>query len=251
MVCLVALTVPAPARSDQAQGKSAAGEFIALTHRSSNGAMPYRLFVPKNYEPQRRYPLILWLHGAGGRGTENEAQIAGDQIPGTQTWTTPERQAEHPAFVLAPQTNSLWWVADRSSPELSPDLAQVVEILDAVTSKYPIDAKRVYALGQSMGGKGAWILVSNKPELFAAAVLICPEHSDITRVAPVATLPFWIFQGSADGVAFVTGSRALATALNAAGGHPRYTEYPNMGHEIWTRVFDEPTLAPWLFAQHR
>jgi predicted peptidase len=227
------------------------GEFMARTHRSADRTMPYRLFTPKNYDPQRRYPLVLWLHGASGGGTDNAAQISGDQMPGTHTWTTPDRQARHPAFVLVPQTDSLWWVADRTSPELSPDLGVVVEILDAVASAFPIDLKRVYVLGQSMGGKGAWILASNKPERFAAAILLCPEPGNITRAAGVATLPIWIFQGDADGRRYLEGSRALVAALRAAKGQPRYTEYSHMGHDIWTHVFDEPELVPWLFAQRR
>jgi len=225
------------------------GEFIARTQQTAAGPMPYRLYIPRNYTPQRRYPLILWLHGGGGSGNDNARQIAGDQVPGTHTWTTPERQLDHPAFVLVPQTVGPLWV-DAHTPELGPELAKVIRILDAVSAAFPTDPRRVYVLGQSIGGRGVWSLISNAPERFAAAIMLCPNSGDITRASRAAQLPIWIFQGDGD-VLRVEGSRALVAALRAAGGRPRYTEYPHVGHDIWTRVFAEPGIVPWLFAQSR
>ncbi len=226
------------------------GEFVARSYPAKTAVMPYRLFIPKDYDPQQRYPLILWLHGAGGSGTDNASQIAGDQVPGTSTWTTPELQAAHPAFVLVPQAAS-GWAAPITTPDLGPNLAVVVQILDAVTAEFSIDSRRIYALGQSIGGGGAWNLISNEPDRFAAAVILCPVPGNLTRAARVATMPVWIFQGDVDSAALVEGSRALVKALRAAGGKPRYTEYPKVGHDIWTKVFNEPDLVPWLFAQSR
>jgi predicted peptidase len=211
--------------------------------------MPYRLFIPKDYDAQTRYPLIVWLHGAGGGGADNDAQISGDQIPGTHTWTTPERQAAHPAFVLVPQTTGAW--ASSTAPTLSPALTQVTAVLDSVEREFAIDPRRIYILGQSIGGLGVWNVVSNAPERFAAAVMLCPVPGDTTRAPRAARLPVWIFQGDADTPSFVDGSRALVAALRAAGGRPRYTEYQKAGHDIWTRVFSEPEIVPWLFAQRR
>jgi predicted peptidase len=225
------------------------GEFVARTRPAIGGVMPYRLFVPTENDPQKRYPLIVWLHGAGGGGSDNAAQIAGDQVPGTHTWTTPEGQAAHPAFVLVPQTTGAW--ASSTVPDLSPALARVTAILDSVQREFPIDSRRVYVLGQSIGGLGAWNLVSNSPERFAAAVILCPVPGDISRAARAARLPIWIFQGDEDSPSFVSGSRALVAALKAAGGRPRYTEYHKAGHDIWTRVFADPEIVPWLFAQSR
>ena len=224
-------------------------DFIRRVQHSYNNAVPYRLFVPKNLVAERRYPLILWLHGGGGTGTDNVKQIEGDQVPGTRTWTSPERQATYPAFVLVPQSAGAW--ADLSTPELGPRLAVVVQILDALLSEFPIDPKRVYVLGQSLGGSGVWNLISNKPERFAAAIILCPNPGNLTQAARAATVPIWIFQGATDDFGRVPGSRALVAALKQAGGHPRYTEYPNVGHEIWTRVFAEPEIVLWLFAQSR
>lgn len=235
--------------SDATDREVRTGEFIARSHKSAAGQMPYRLFIPRHYDPQTRYPLIVWLHGAGGTGTDNESQIAGDQIPGTQTWTTPERQADHPAFVLAPQTSGAW--ASSTVADLSPALVQVEAILDSIEREFAINPRRVYVLGQSIGGLGVWNLASNAPERFAAAVMLCPVPGDISRAGRASRVPIWIFQGDADGASFVAGSRALIAALKAAGGRPRYTEYRGAGHEIWTRVFSEPEIVSWLFAQTR
>jgi predicted peptidase len=225
------------------------GEFIARMHQTAAGTMPYRLYIPRNYTPQQRYPLILWLHGGGGSGNDNARQIAGDQVPGTRTWITPARQRDHPAFVLVPQTVGPLW-ADAHSPELGPELTKVIQILDAISSEFSTDPRRVYALGQSIGGSGVWSLISNAPERFAAAIILCPNPGDLTRASRAAQMPIWIFQGDGDGLR-VEGSRALVAALRAAGGRPRYTEYPHVGHDIWTRVFAEPQIVPWLFAQRR
>jgi len=247
--CVTATTDSAQVVSGQRKALPRVGEFIGRIHRSSKDELPYRLFVPRKLVAERRYPLILWLHGGGGVGTDNVKQIEGDQVPGTQTWTTPERQAEHPAFVLAPQTAVGW--GDLSSPELGPTLTLVVQILDALLSEFPIDPRRVYVLGQSVGGYGVVNLISKKPERFAAAIILCPTPGALTHVPRAATVPVWIFQGDTDLFGRLAGSRALVAALKQAGGHPRYTEYPNLGHDIWTRVFAEPEIVPWLFAQRR
>ena len=236
---------PAPEVKDMPRA-----DFVERTFATKTGPMPYRLYTPARYDARQRYPLILWLHGAGGSGTDNVQQITGDQIPGTHSWITPERQSAHPAFVFVPQTN-IGWVAKTDSPELGPTLDGVMQILDALSSEFSIDLHRVYALGQSMGGGGVWNLITNKPDRFAAAIIVCPVPADLTRAANVAHMPIWLFQGDQDSEGFLKGARATVEALKKAGGHPRYTEYAGLGHEIWTRVFDEPELVPWLFSQSR
>jgi predicted peptidase len=223
------------------------GDFTARMHSAPDGRMPYRLFVPVEYDTAQRYPLILWLHGAGGGGDDNAGQIAGDQTAGTHAWTTPESQAAHPAFVVVPQADNGWVVG--SSPDLGPVLTHVLQIVDAVTAEYPIDPRRVYVLGQSMGGGGAWNLVSNRPDRFAAAVLVCPAIHGVERAASAVGVPMWVFMGDRDILA--PAARELVETLRRLGGTPRYTEYPGAGHEIWTRVFKEPELPGWLFAQTR
>jgi predicted peptidase len=231
--------------------------FIARTYPSQSGSdMPYRLFIPPSYDKSQRYPLILWLHGTGGRGFDNLSQIQGDQIPGTHIWTTSENQAIHPAFVVAPQTQSSWdstgtrLVHKETDDQLTPELKQVIAILESLQTEFSIDPQRLYVAGQSLGGYGAWNLITKKANMFAAAIILCgggkPELAQNAKDVPI-----WSFQGGADGPNILESNRGMVAALKQAGGNPRYTEYPGMGHEIWDRVFKEPELMEWLFAQHK
>src|SRR5579862_9703615 len=137
--------------------------FSARVYTSGGVTMRYRLFVPDGLDPQKPYPIVVWLHGAGGMGVDNYRQLADDQVPGTQTWTDPENQAKHPAFVLAPQS-SVGWLAQpqsRHSNTLGPPLRAVIGILDSLSREYRIDQKRMYVAGQSDGGYAVWDLISN------------------------------------------------------------------------------------------
>ena len=226
--------------------------FIARTYRNARETMPYRLFVPREYTPQKKYPLIIWLHGGGGAGHDNLQQISEDQIPGTRTWTRPENQARYPSFVLVPQSSNTWGAlpTDLSGDTLSPQLRLVVAILDMLKAEFSIDAQRIYVAGQSDGGYGTWSLVTQKPDLIAAAIPIC-GGGVASRAGRAAKVAIWAFHGSADKVVPVAASRQMVAALQKAGASPRYTEYKGLGHDIWMRAFAEPELVDWLFAQHK
>jgi predicted peptidase len=240
IICLLTMAIPCAAQ-DTVDG------FVARVYRNGRETMPYRLFIPIGYDRQKMYPLIVWLHGAGGIGHDNLRQISGDQIPGTRTWTTEEHQAKYPAFVLAPQSPGDWTGVNLHA--LSAPLALVVNILELLSSEFSIDRQRLYVAGQSNGGFGVWDLITRRPDLFAAAVPVC-GGGDPARAAHVITAPIWAFHGSADRNIPVTASRQMIEAIRKAGGHPRYTEYQGAGHDVWTRAFAEPELADWLFAQH-
>ncbi len=210
--------------------------------------MPYRLFVPPAYDKDKRYPLVLWLHGAGGAGTNNRAQISGDQIPGTHTWTRPQNQSRYPTFVVVPQSPTNW--ISNGIESLSPEMLLVLEILEAVRAEFNIDASRIYVAGQSDGGVGAWNVITQRPDVFAAAIPLC-GGGDPSQAYRIANIPIWAFHGARDAIIPVAESRKMITAVRKVGGHPRYTEYRNLGHDIWVPVFAEPDLAGWLFAQHR
>src|SRR5215831_7400566 len=142
-------------------GEDAIDGFAARIYRNRQGqSMPYRLFVPPGYNKSEAYPLVLWLHGAGGIGTDNLKQIVDDQVPGTRIWTKPENLAKHPAFVVVPQSSDRWPASQ---------LSMVPGILESLESEFPIDPNRMYVLGQSIGGEAAWKLVTDNPHLFAAA----------------------------------------------------------------------------------
>jgi predicted peptidase len=210
--------------------------------------MPYRLFVPPGYDRSKRYPLIVWLHGAGGVGNDNLRQIMGDQIPGTRLWTKPEHQSAHPMFVLVPQTSSFWFSANAKG--VLP-IDQVLGIIESLRAEFGIDTTRLYLSGQSLGGNGTWGMITRGPTPFAAAILVCPAGLDPKRSVAHATMPVWVFMGDRDAPPSVSGARGFVAALRAARREPRYTEYAGAGHDIWVRVFKEPALPAWLFAQHR
>lgn len=250
--CLLLLSAAfvAPAFAQQ----STVDGFVARTYHSANGAngatMPYRLFVPQNYDAAKKYPLVLWLHGAAGRGTDNLLQISAGNKIGSHAFTRPEVQAKHPAFVLAPQCplDHYWTFSDAVSS--GPQLDLAFEILASIRKEFSIDPERLYVSGQSMGGAGTWAAITSHPNLFAAAVPLC-AYGDVAKMKLVASLPIWVFQGDADEVVPVDRVRATIAAMRAAGGHPKYTEYPGVGHAVWEKAFLEPDLIPWVFAQSR
>jgi len=234
----------------KAQSKESPGEgFLARSYRSSTGeTMQYRLFVAPGYDAAKKYPIVLWLHDAGGRGSDNLKQISGSNFPGSHIWTTAENQVRYHAFVLAPQVDITkgWARPHANGPPVSIRLA--LEILDAVEKEYSIDPERVYVAGQSMGGEGVWAELSNSPGRFAAAIALC-GYGDASMIPHVAKVPVWIFQGQADPVVPVEKAREWVAALKQAGGNPKYTEYPGIGHAVWEVAFSEPDLARWIFVQ--
>jgi predicted peptidase len=224
--------------------------FIARRFARPRGSLPYRLFIPPGYDKGKRYPLIVWLHGAGGAGTDNIQQIVGDQVRGTHTWTVPAVQAQHPAFVLVPQSNVGWYFADGARDAgFPPDL--VIGIIQSLRAEFSIDSTRVYVSGQSIGGGGAWVMLTSYPRVFAAGIILCPVPSEPDREIKAAAIPIRLFLGAKDDSVTVANARAAVARLTAKGGHVQFTEYPDLGHEIWDRAFQEPDLVSWLFAQHK
>jgi len=145
-----------------------------------------------------------------------------------------------------------WGAAEHSMPkEPSFPMRMVTELLPTLQKEFPaIDAKRLYIAGLSMGGFGVWDLLARRPDWFAAGVPIC-GGADLETVNTVAPIPIWDFHGSQDGTVRVDRSRNMIAAIWNVGGEPRYTEYPGVGHDSWTKALAEPELIEWLFAQKR
>ena len=217
--------------------------FQSRTFNATNGTtLRYRLFVPDAAARDRALPLIVFLHGSGGSGTDNLKQISGGSRQGTHLWTTRQLQIRFPSFVVAPQIpTTIEWPAASD---------KVIELLASLSGEFAIDAERVYLVGQSMGGYGAWDLITRHPRLFAAAIPLC-GGGDVENIAAARAVPVWAFHGARDDVVPVDRSREMVRALRAAGGKVKYTEYIDIGHMVWTRAFAEPTLPDWLFAQRR
>jgi predicted peptidase len=230
-------------------------KFEARTHKG-DWVMPYRLFRP---EATGKLPLVIYLHGSGGLGTDNLKQLGLGNTFGTRVWLLPENQKKHPCYVLAPQTDRGWVrydpaKVDKGVYEIVPGVGQgvgmVLEVLDEVRHEFPIDERRIYVMGQSMGGAGTWNMIASRPQFFAAAVICCGSISKDDGTESIAT-PLWNFHGEADATVPVAISRERIAARRKAGGRPLSTEYAGVDHNVWEWAFTEPELGNWLFAQSR
>jgi predicted peptidase len=227
-----------------------ADSFVAREYRSATGVkLPYRLFAPPSAKQDQELPLILYLHGRGGAGTDNRKQISGGNTLGTHIWIEPAAQDRHPAFVLAPQIPaSSTWHSTSDQPSLH--VAALFELLNELRSELRIDARRIYVVGQSLGGYGAWDFIARHPELFAAAIPLC-GGGDANRILSARHVAVWAFHGAKDRTVPVSRSREMVAALRTVESSVRYTEYPNVGHDVWTYAFRERDLPEWMFAQRR
>ncbi len=229
--------------------------FSKETFRSpSGGELLYRKLTPAKIEADQKYPLVLFLHGAGERGDNNEAQL----VHGMKDFA--KRQETNPAFVIAPQCPSgkKWvevdWSGDRHTmPEQpSESLALCRELIDSMIKDLPIDTSRIYVTGLSMGGYGTFDAATRWPELFAAAAPVCGGGDDAeSAIAKLKSVPLWIAHGDADRAVSVERSRMMVSALKKVGVEPHYIEMPKVGHDSWTATYSNDEFHKWLFSQQR
>jgi predicted peptidase len=221
--------------------------FIHKTLVVEGQEFAYFVYVPPDYTPDRRWPVILFLHGSGERGDDGFLQ--------TDVGIGRAIRRHHrriPAIVVMPQCRPKEaWVGAMA--------AMALRCVEATSREYHLDPDRMYLTGLSLGGHGAWLLAAEYPGRWAAVVPICgfAEYGESTglvdSIAPRLTgLPIWCFHGQADKRVPVEKSRELVAAIKAAGGKSIwYTEYPEAGHNVWDRTYDNPELWKWLFAQKR
>jgi predicted peptidase len=224
--------------------------------------LPYRLLLPKDYDASKKYPLILFLHGAGERGSNNEAQL----MHGWSLFLRDSIREKFPAIVVFPQcpANSYWsnvqFVYDSLTKkrtfiflekgEPSTAMKMVIELLDELDYNYKLDDDRLYAGGLSMGGMGTFELVRRKPKMFAAAFPICGGANPATA-KKIKRPGWWVFHGAKDDVVPPELSQVMVDALKNVGAEVKFTLYPNANHNSWDAAFAEKDLLPWLFSQHK
>jgi len=202
----------------------------------------YQAYLPPNVNAETNLPLIVFLHGIRERGTSGF-------ISGMFGTVIKQYLKTVPAIVLLPQCRpSFYWTN-------APMDKMVMRQIEAVSGEFSVDEKRKYLMGVSMGGYGAWHLASNYPKDFAALVSIC-GGSPLTsgnRFAPVAErigkTPAWLFHGAEDTIVQVSESRNLTAAIRENGGNVKYSEYADVGHNVWLNAFGEKELLPWLLSQ--
>ena len=221
---------------------------------SGNDTLPYRLFIPERMDPRKKYPLLLFLHGAAQRGNDNESQLS--DIP--YLLKDSAGRKDYLCYILVPQCplNKRWVEVNwGDSSEVMPNEISIsekltVKLLGDLERKLNVDSSRLYLVGLSMGGFGVWDLICRYPEKFAAAVPIC-GGGDERQAKKIIQVPIWAFHGGLDYVVKPCRSINMANAVNAAGGNAKLTIYPKEYHAGWNAAFADPELFKWIFAQRK
>ena len=254
VILWLAIAIPARARNHDTG-------FLDRSIVLQGTAYKYQVFVPETWTPHQKWPIILFLHGAGERGNDGMQQTdigIGSEIRSDR--------ARIPAIVVMPQCRkNLWW----SQPPMD-DLAMAT--LDAASKEFHDDPDRTYVTGLSMGGYGTWHLAEKYPHKFAALVVICggirppaatlKAHPELAKWFPVdepksysdaaakiGKIPVWIFHGADDDIVPVTESRRMYAAMKEIGAETHYTEFPGIKHVSWDKAYDDEKLFTWLFSK--
>jgi predicted peptidase len=197
----------------------------------------YLLFLPEGYgKEQKRWPLMLFLHGAGERGDDlNKVKVHGPP-------KIVETRKDFPFIVVSPQCpEDDWWTKKTE---------MLINLLDDIIARYDVDPERVYLTGLSMGGYGSWALASEYPDRFAAVVPICGGGNRIMSIF-LKDMPIWAFHGAKDSVVPVEESKELVEAINARGGNAKLTIYPDANHDSWTETYNNQEVYDWLLEHRR
>ena len=218
---------------------AANGNFLEKVHKRADGSeSKYVVFMPAAYKTDGEpFPVILFLHGMGESGTDGIAQATVGIGPAITRSKKP-----FPFIVIMPQSPKRSWMAD------SPDGQTAIAILDEVGKEYKLDPNRTYLSGLSMGGYGTWSLAVKYSDKWAAIAPVC-GGGDPKQAEKIKHIPCWIFHGDKDTAVNVEKSREMVAALKAAGGNPKYDEYPGVGHNSWDKAYATKELYSWLLQQ--
>lgn len=252
---IIALSLTAVLLTIAERSSSQPPVFSKEVYKSATGdSLLYRFLFPDN-DTTRKYPLVIFLHGSGERGNDNDAQLKW----GVMNFASDYNMKMHPAFVIAPQCplNQSWANTKRgqhneivmqSTPTKPMQL--LMELISDVTRRFHVDTSRIYITGLSMGGYGTFDALERYPNLFAAAVPVCGS-GDVTKAAGIAKIPLWMFGGADDPTVNPILLYDMINALVKAGAHPGFTEYPQVGHFSWIPAYNDPLMIEWLFSQHK
>jgi predicted peptidase len=227
---------------------------------SGGDTLRYRILYPLAYDPAKKYPLILLLHGSGERGSDNEAQLKW----GGSLFADTVKRAEFPAIVVFPQCPAgNTWSRMSYNPQdslrfhflsdtvVSRPLGLVMQLLDTLVAAGYVNTRKIYVGGLSMGGMGTFEILWRKPHFFAAAFPICGAGDPVKVKTYARKFPIWVFHGDRDPSVPVGNSRLMVRELKAAKARVVYSEYPGVQHDSWKNAFAEPGLLPWLFEKRR
>jgi predicted peptidase len=222
--------------------------------------LPYRIMWPEHFDETKTYPLVLFLHGAGERGNDNESQL----IHGSSLFSSAENRERFPAIVIFPQcpTTDYWSnvKVDRSKKGRAKfvyknggaptkALKMVMSLMETYVSRPYVDTGRIYAVGLSMGGMGTFEILARRPQMFAAAIPICGGGDPRSVTAYAKEIPLWAFHGAKDDVVDPSFSIEMVSAILQAGGYPRFSLFDTANHNSWDPAFQQPEFLPWLFGK--
>ena len=225
--------------------------------------LPYRILFPLRFDPSKKYPLVIILHGSGERGNNNEDQLK----YGAGLFLKDTIRQKYPAIVVFPQcpSYSFWsnverekdmtsdtqrWIFQTNMPPTKA-MQMLMTVIDNFLDKPFVNKQKIYVGGLSMGGMGTFELIGRKPNIFASAFAICGGDNTLNAKKYAKKVPLWIFHGKKDQQVPYQHSEAIVTAIRAEGGTPKYTLYPNDDHNSWNDAFAEPMLIPWLFSHSK
>ena len=201
--------------------------------------MEYLLFLPESYaqSTNQKFPLILFLHGAGERGSDLDS-VKRHGIP-----KIVETNPDFPFIAVSPQCpEDSWWTSE---------LHTINGLIEEIVEKYQVDTSRIYLTGLSMGGFGTWSLASMYPERFAAIAPVCGGGEVRQILRSLVEMPIWTFHGQKDDVIPFSRSEEIVTALKKHGSSIKFTIYPEAGHDSWTKTYDNPELYKWFLKHSR
>lgn len=238
-----------------AQTKS---DFVKSTFVFKGDTLPLRILYPENFDPTKKYPMMLFLHGRGQSGSDNEKQLT----LGSKMFLDPAFRENYPAIVIFPQCaeDSYWSNVNiktddegkrhfhfRTCGKPTKDMKLLTKYVDELKTLSYLDQNRFYVGGLSMGGMGTYELLRRKKKTFAAAFAICGGDNP-KNVRKYAKTPLWLFHGEKDDVVDPQFTKDIAKELEKRGDEYKLTLYPNANHNSWDSAFAEKGLLPWLFS---
>lgn len=211
----------------------------AFAKGTSPEGLNFQIYGNPKWKGTERYPLLIWLHGAGQSGSDNEAQMGG----ATKPFTEEANQEARPCFVLAPQC------PDRNIGFKDAVASNLMALVKSLCDSLPIDESRLYLTGSSMGGSGSWRIGTEYPGVFAAIVPLC-GGGDPSKASALKETPVWAFHGDKDEDVPLERSTSMIEAIKAAGGtKAQLSILTGEGHLIASGVYAKPELHEWIFAQ--
>lgn len=222
-------------------------------HKSDT--LRYRIMYPENYDQSKSYPLVIFLHGSGERGNDNEKQL----VHGAALFANAENRRNFPAIVVFPQcpSNGFWapvsWENNKfgyvNTTKPTEPMQLVIRLIRDLKKSEAVDSKHIYVSGLSMGGMGTFDIICRLPKMFAAAVPIC-GGVNIERLNKVKNMPVRIYHGEADNLVPSAHSKDAYNKLKAEGAQQvELILFPGVGHDSWTSAFAEPDFLSWIFSK--